>query len=256
MPQSGPTSMVIRSTALAPCLLAISASCPSSAWQTDSSCTVAGYRMRDFSYVRQRTDRATGGVVRFVALKRGYALPSRFGHHTTDCSLDVRVAGAAAFRLAPPRALVLGFGNVLLSDDGAGIRLVERLRSELGAAAAEFVDGGTLSFSLLPYVEATHSMLVIDAADLGGEPGTISLFEGAVMDEFLKISRRRTVHEVGLIDLLDMARLLGCLPDQRALLCIQPGRIDWCETLSGPVAEMMPEASRRARATLARWTQE
>jgi hydrogenase maturation protease len=182
-------------------------------------------------------------------------LTSRFGHHTKDCSPDRRAAGAAAFRVATPRALVLGFGNVLLSDDGAGVRLVERLRSELGADAAEFVDGGTLSFSLLPYVEATHSMLVVDAADLGGEPGTIGLFEGGVMDEFLKISRRRTVHEVGLIDLLDMARLLGCLPDQRALLCIQPGRIDWCETLSGPVAEMMPEASRRARATLARWTQ-
>jgi hydrogenase maturation protease len=255
MPESGPTSMVIRSTALAPRLLAISATCPRSAWQTDSSCTAAGYRMGDFCYVRQRTDRATGGVVRFSALKRGHALTSRFGQHTKDDSPDRRGAGAAAFRLVTPRALVLGFGNVLLSDDGAGIRLVERLRSELGADAAEFVDGGTLSFSLLPYVEATHAMLVIDAANLDGEPGAIGLFEGAAMDEFLKISRRRTVHEVGLIDLLDMARLLGCLPDQRALLCIQPGRIDWCETLSGPVAKGMPEASRQARAMLERWAQ-
>jgi hydrogenase maturation protease len=172
-----------------------------------------------------------------------------------DCSPEPRGAGAAALRLVAPRALVLGFGNVLLSDDGAGIRLVERLRLELGAKAAEFVDGGTLSFSLLPYLEATHSMLVIDAADLGREPGAIGLFEGTAMDEFLKISRRRTVHEVGLIDLLDMARLLGCLPDQRALLCIQPGRIDWCETLSRTVAEVMPEASRRACATLERWMQ-
>ena len=180
-------------------------------------------------------------------------MTSRVGHHTKDCSPDPRGAGAAALRLATPRALVLGFGNVLLSDDGAGIRLVERLRVELGADAAKFVDGGTLSFSLLPYVEATHSMLVIDAADLEREPGAIGLFEGTAMDEFLKISRRRTVHEVGLIDLLDMARLLGCLPDQRALLCIQPGRIDWCEMLSRPVAEVMPEASRRARATLERW---
>jgi hydrogenase maturation protease len=182
-------------------------------------------------------------------------LTSRFGHQTTDCSPDRRGAGAAAFPLVTPRVLVLGFGNMLLSDDGAGIRLVERLRSELGAEAAEFVDGGTLSFSLLPYVEATHSMLVIDAADLGREPGAVGLFEGAAMDEFLKIWRRRSVHEVGLIDLLDMARLLGCLPDQRALLCIQPGRIDWSETLSEPVAEAMSEASRQARAMLERWTQ-
>jgi hydrogenase maturation protease len=182
-------------------------------------------------------------------------LTSRFGQYTNDYSPDRCGAGAAAYQLLTPRALVLGFGNVLLSDDGAGIRLVERLRTELGADAAEFVDGGTLSFSLLPYLEATHSMLVIDAADLDGEPGAIGLFDGAGMDEFLKISRRRTVHEVGLIDLLDMARLMGCLPDQRALLCIQPGRIDWCETLSDCVAQAMPEASRQARATLERWTQ-
>ena len=164
-----------------------------------------------------------------------------------------RGCAAARIRLVTSPTLVLGFGNVLLSDDGAGVQLVERLRSELGPHAAEFVDGGTLSFSLLSYVEATDSMLVIDAADLNSAPGTIELFEGAAMDEFLKSSRRRTVHEVGLIDLLDMARLQDCLPGQRALLCMQPGRIDWCATLSAPVAEALPEAARRARAMLHRW---
>ena len=163
-------------------------------------------------------------------------------------------SGAALrIRFVTAPTLVLGFGNVLLSDDGAGVQLVERLRSELGSQAAEFVDGGTLSFSLLSYLVATDSMLVIDAADLNSTPGTIDLFEGAAMDAFLKTSRRRTVHEVGLIDLLDMARLEDCLPSQRALLCIQPGRIDWCETLSAPVAEALPEAARLARITLQRW---
>ena len=119
--------------------------------------------------------------------------------------------------------------------------------------AAQFIDAGTLSFSLLPYMEAAHSMLVIDAADLGGAPGTIRLFEGAAMDRFLTSTRRRSVHEVGLIDLLDMARLQDCLPHRRALLCIQPERIDWSETLSAPVAEALTEASRQATALLRRW---
>ncbi len=152
-----------------------------------------------------------------------------------------------------PPTLVLGFGNVLLSDDGAGVRLVELLRVAPGADAAEFVDGGTLSFSLLNYVEATDSMLVIDAADLNDLHGTIRLFEGVAMDEFLKSTRRRTVHEVGLIDLLDMARLQGCLPGRRALLCIQPQRVDWSEALSAPIEEALPKAARQARDTLRRW---
>ena len=177
----------------------------------------------------------------------------RFGLDTRECSPAGGAGAAVRIPLVMAPTLVLGFGNVLLSDDGAGVQLVERLRAELGSQAAEFGDGGTLSFSLLTYVEATDSMLVIDAADLNSTPGTIDLFEGAEMDAFLKSSRRRTVHEVGLIDLLDMARLEDCLPSQRALLCIQPGRIDWSEQLSAPVAEALPEAARLARATLQRW---
>jgi hydrogenase maturation protease len=154
---------------------------------------------------------------------------------------------------AAPIALVLGFGNVLLSDDGAGVRLVELLRAQVGPGVADFVDGGTVGFSLLPYFEATDSLLVIDAAELGIAAGSIGLFEDEAMDGFLRSPRRRTVHEVGLIDLLDMARLEGCLPRRRALLCIQPCRIDWSETLSAPVTQALPEATRQARWLLRRW---
>jgi len=153
----------------------------------------------------------------------------------------------------PPIPLVLGIGNVLLCDDGAGVQLTEQLRRECAAAVATFVDGGTLSFSLLSYIESTDAMLVIDAADLDSAPGTIHFFEGDAMDRFLASVRRRTVHEVGLIDLLDMARLQDCLPSRRALLCIQPYRIDWSETLSAPVAQALPAAGRQAQALLERW---
>ena len=73
------------------------------------------------------------------------------------------------------------------------------------------------------------------------------------MDRFLVSRRRRTVHEVGLIDLLDMARLQDCLPIRRALLCIQPARIDWRGSLSAPVEAAFAGAVERARALLERW---
>jgi hydrogenase maturation protease len=149
--------------------------------------------------------------------------------------------------------LVLGFGNVLLGDDGAGVQLVERLRTELPGSRCEFVDGGTMSFSLLSHVENTSALLVIDAAELGEHAGFTVLFESDAMDDFLKGTRRRTVHEVGLVDLLDMARLRDCLPHRRALLCIQPAVIDWSETLSPPVQTALTEASAQARALLSRW---
>jgi hydrogenase maturation protease len=193
--------------------------------------------------------------VQIPKTQRGRPVTLGLGHDWIECRPAPRGVGVAAPMPSPnSRALVLGFGNVLLSDDGAGVRLVERLRSELGSHAAEFVDAGTLSFSLLSYVEATDSLLVVDAADLNSAHGTVRLFEGGAMDDFLKSARRRTVHEVGLIDLLDMARLQDCLPGRRALLCVQPGVIDWCDTLSASVAAALPEAARQARVLLHRWT--
>ena len=153
----------------------------------------------------------------------------------------------------PPTALILGLGNILLGDDGAGVQLIERLRTELPDSACEFVDGGTMSFSLLSHVESTHTLLVIDAAELGESAGYTMLFENEDMDRFLSSARRRTVHEVGLVDLLDMARLRNCLPRRRALLCIQPALIDWSETLSRPVTAALEHASALARALLSRW---
>jgi hydrogenase maturation protease len=160
----------------------------------------------------------------------------------------------SAFHFSPSPALILGFGNVLLGDDGAGVQLVKRLQSDPALSGHQFVDGGTMSFSLLSYVESTNSMLVIDAAELNSVAGTIALFEGQAMDDFLMSARRRTVHEVGLNDLLDIARLQDCLPDRRALLCIQPGIIDWSETLSPGVEVALAEAAVQARTLLSRWT--
>jgi hydrogenase maturation protease len=153
----------------------------------------------------------------------------------------------------PPLGLVLGFGNILLGDDGAGVQLVARLSAVLPDSRCEFVDGGTMSFSLLSHVENANALLVIDAAELGHPPGFTALFENGAMDDFLRTSRRRTVHEVGLVDLLDMARLRDCLPHRRALLCIQPGLIDWSETLSPAVEAALAQASNQARKLLSRW---
>lgn len=166
---------------------------------------------------------------------------------------DLLESNPSAWNSRSMRPLVLGFGNILLADDGAGVQLLQRLRRDPRLDGCEFVDGGTMSFNLLSYVEASNSMLVIDAAELGEPPGTIALLEGSTMDAFLKSSRRRTVHEVGLIDLLDMARLQETLPARRALMCIQPATIEWSESLSTPVAAALTEASDHARALLQRW---
>ena len=149
--------------------------------------------------------------------------------------------------------LVLGIGNTLLGDEGAGVHALEHVRALLGDATdVDLLDAGTLCFTLLPTLEAYQRLVVLDAAQLGGPAGTVASFEGTEMDAFLG-RPRRSVHEVGLCDLMDMARLSGCHPQHRALIGIQPEFVDWSETCSAPVAAALDEVARRAVDFIHRW---
>jgi hydrogenase maturation protease len=150
------------------------------------------------------------------------------------------------------RALVLGVGNPLMSDDGVGLRLLQGLGSSCSLEGVEFVDAGTLSLLLLPRLEAADGLLVLDAAHFEAAAGTVRALEGPAMDEFLR-SSRCSVHEVGLRDLLDAARLTGGLPQRRAFVGVQPLAVGWGETLSPAVEAAVPGGVALGLEILARW---
>lgn len=152
--------------------------------------------------------------------------------------------------------LVLAIGNTLLSDDGVGQRVLRHLQTS-GALpqGARALDGGTLSFNLAPVIESCSALLVLDAANLGLRPGSTRCLDGDAMDEVLQ-RPGRSVHEVGLADLLDIARLTGRLPARRALIGIQPAKVDWGEDLSPEVSLAVPRAARIAADLLAAWSSE
>lgn len=150
--------------------------------------------------------------------------------------------------------LVLGIGNTLLRDDGAGVHAAVRLEPRLtGHAGSRVLDAGTLSFSLLPDVESCDALVVMDAAREGAAAGTVSVREGPAMDAFIR-RRNRSVHEVGLSDLLDMARLAGCLPARRALIGIEPEAIDWGVGCSATVEPALARAVEAALELVERWS--
>jgi len=156
---------------------------------------------------------------------------------------------------APPgtRVLVLGVGNPLMSDDGVGQRLLAALAGHLPALdGVEYLDAGTLGFMLLPRVEQCDGLLALDAAQLDAPPGTVRVFEGAELDVFVR-SPRCSVHELGLRDLLDAARLTDSLPARRALVGVQPAELGWGVALSPEVEVALPVAVSEARRLLDAW---
>lgn len=151
--------------------------------------------------------------------------------------------------------LVFGIGNSLLSDDGIGVHVVEALKRDIPLGEQHeiaFRDGGTLGLSLLPEVENTRAVIVIDAADIGAAPGTVRTFEGASMDAQLR-GKKRTAHEVAIADLMSAARFAGYLPEKRALIAVQPGSTDWGLTPSAPVSDAIPDACDAVRRLIAQW---
>jgi len=174
---------------------------------------------------------------------------------TTECRVHKALeTSAAPVAVRSPRLLVLGIGNALLSDDGAGLHLLARLMQCAPALPAEvrYVDGGTVGLALTPYLEDCDACLVLDAMRLGAAPGTVHVYAGAGMDE--AIARPcGTPHEVSLGDLFTALRLQGRVPERRALIGIEPGSIGWGTDPTPAVAASLAAAADTANQLLRDW---
>lgn len=88
--------------------------------------------------------------------------------------------------LHPAEVTILGVGNVILSDEGFGVRTAEYLDAHYDfPEGVQIVDGGTLGIELTQYVTGTDKLLIIDSINGGAEPGTLFRFHNdAVMEHF------------------------------------------------------------------------
>lgn len=149
--------------------------------------------------------------------------------------------------------LILGIGNTLLSDEGTGIHALKLFQSSYpDHPNVSCIDGGTLSFTLAAYIEDCDKLIVLDAAELKSPPGTVKTLVGEEMDAFLGAAKR-SAHEVSLLDLFDIARLTGSLPEQRALIGVQPGRIEWGMSPTPPVEQALRVVVNEAVNLLSEW---
>jgi len=105
--------------------------------------------------------------------------------------------------------LVLGIGNVLLGDEGAGIHVVTRLQEE-GFTGADLVDGGTGGLHLLGLIQAYRHVIIADAALDQYPAGNVRIVKTRYAKDF---PHYLSAHEIGLKDLLDAAFLLGDVPE-------------------------------------------
>jgi len=138
------------------------------------------------------------------------------------------------------KILIMGIGNTLLQDDGAGVHVAERLRASTESIpGVTIVDGGTLGLSLLPELEDTAALIVVDAGEIGEAAGEFRVFQNEAMDQQLS-GKKSTVHELAMSDLLSAAVLNGHQPENRILVAIQPACIEWGLEPTAQVQKSIP----------------
>jgi hydrogenase maturation protease len=121
--------------------------------------------------------------------------------------------------------LVLGIGNIVMSDDGVGVLVAQRLQERYRFPDnVEIMDGGTLGLDLLPKLENISNLIMIDAVETGQEAGTCIRLCGQELP--IALLTKVSPHQMGLKDLLAVSELMGHSPKEMVLIGVQPGSIE------------------------------
>jgi hydrogenase maturation protease len=144
--------------------------------------------------------------------------------------------------------LVLGVGNILLRDEGVGVRVVEAMQQMDLPPGVELVDGATAGFDLLDVLADRQKVIVIDAIDGDFKPGTVLRFsaEEATPQAHAGVS----LHEVGILEALAATRLLGIAPAEVTVLGVKPKDDGYGLELSAQVGALVPRIIDLVRAEL------
>lgn len=148
-------------------------------------------------------------------------------------------------------ACVIGLGNPLLGDDGLGLAALERLRGGRELGGVTLVDGGTWGMTLLPAIEAADPLVLLDAIDVGAEPGTVVVLERPDLPRFLSL--KLSPHQIDLREVLALAELRGTLPARTVALGLQPASFEPGSPLSPALADRVELLVALARDRLRDW---
>lgn len=137
------------------------------------------------------------------------------------------------------KVVILGIGNILLSDEGLGVRAVERLRREFSIPEeVSLMDGGTLGLDLLFHIEGADRLLVTDAVLGGRPPGSLYRLKGE--EVFAHLRNRLSAHQIGFQDVLALLELKGRSPSEIVVIGLEPADLRPGTELSPLIEERIP----------------
>jgi len=135
--------------------------------------------------------------------------------------------------------LVLGVGNILLRDEGVGVRVVQAMEAMHLPEGVELFDGATAGLDLLDALADRERVIVIDALAGQYAPGTVLRLTADDLQGADAASV--SLHETGLVETLAVAERLGIVPEEVVVLGVQPREVSWGLELSAEVSRLVPQ---------------
>ena len=147
--------------------------------------------------------------------------------------------------------VIIGVGNIILSDDGVGVHAARLLQVDPRVPAdITILDGGTMGPELASYASDASHVLLLDAMNSGSAPGTLARMSGS---DLLAAKRGSSVHELAVADLVSALFLVAARTQEIVVLGVQPANTDWGATLSGEVEAALAALVDAAVAQLHLW---
>lgn len=138
------------------------------------------------------------------------------------------------------RIIVLGVGNLLLSDEGVGVRAVERLARDYRLPPeVEIIDGGTCGMEMLEDLAHADHLIIVDAVRSGQPPATMVRITGEDIPVFFKT--KLSPHQIGLSDVLATLVLTGEQPAGITVIGVEPVSLGTAMALTPQVERLLPE---------------
>jgi len=135
--------------------------------------------------------------------------------------------------------LVLGLGNILLSDEGIGVRTVEAFQEQWTVPeTVHIVDGGTCGMDMLDIIASHDTMIVVDAVKTGAPAGTVVKITGDDVPVFFR--GRLSPHQLGLSDLLATLTLTGEAPGSVSVIGCVPASMATSLAMTPEIAARIP----------------
>ncbi|KGK91640.1 Ni,Fe-hydrogenase maturation factor [Desulfosporosinus sp. HMP52] len=137
-----------------------------------------------------------------------------------------------------PKIMVMGVGNILLSDEGLGVRFLDIFAKDTFPDNVELLEGGTAGLELVHLIQDVDFLIIIDAINANAEPGALFRFQPGdlqVIPEQYEVS----FHQIGIVEVLTMAKILGNAP-QTLIFGIQPKSLEWGLEISADIEALFP----------------